>query len=224
MTRFAGLRPLRSLVAIALTGLVLAACQREEEARPPEARPVRAQVVQPTAMGDEIVLAGDVQAQKEVSFAFRIGGRVIERPVNVGDTVKAGQLLARLDPKTEQNALDAAEATLAAARGQVATARSTFDRQAQLMAQGFTTRPRYEEARQALNTAEAAVEDAEAQVETALDRLGFTELRADTSGAGPNPARSSSRARWWCRWRARTGGTPSSTCPRGSCTPRPAIP
>ena len=50
------------------------------------------------------------------------------------------------------------------------------------MAQGFTTRPRYDQARRAQETAQAALENAEAQVELARDRLGFTELRADVAG------------------------------------------
>lgn len=178
-TRRAFLLP--RLAAIAAI-FAMGACQRENKAEAPAGRPVEVVIVEPAALGASTVLTGDIQAQKEVSFAFRIGGRMIERPVNVGDQIKAGQLLAKLDPATEQNALAAAEARLAAARGQVATARATFDRQAHLMAQGFTTRPRYEEARQALNTAEAAQDNAEAEVETAADRLGFTRLQADIGG------------------------------------------
>ena len=102
--------------------------------------------------------------------------------MNVGDRVAAGQVVARLDPQTEQNALSAAKAGLEAARGEVNTARSTFERQEQLMAQGFTTRPRFDQALQAQETAQARLENAEAQVELAQDRLGFTELRADVAG------------------------------------------
>ncbi|WP_112663010.1 efflux RND transporter periplasmic adaptor subunit [Microvirga flavescens] len=161
---------------------LLAACSRQAEAPQPKSRPVRVLAVEPAKLGDAIVLTGDVQAEKEVSRAFRIGGRVIERPVNIGDRITAGQLLARLDPQTEQNALRAAQAALAAAEGQVSKTRNVYERQASLLAQGFTTRPRYDQARQALQTAQAQVEDAEAQVEAAQDRLAFTEIHADTDG------------------------------------------
>lgn len=173
-------QPLSPLAALALL-LTLAACQNEKAAIP-EARPVRVVTVEAGRFANDIRLSGEIQAEKNVGLAFRIGGRVAERPVNVGDNVKAGQLIARLAPTIEANALAAAKAALEAARGQVNTARSTFARQERLMAQGFTTRPRFDEALKAQETAQAQFENAEAQVELAQDRLGFTELRAGVAG------------------------------------------
>jgi RND family efflux transporter MFP subunit len=173
---------LRTIPALLIALPLLSACSESKPPAPPEPRPVWAITVEPRSLDDVVRLSGEVQAQKEVSLAFRIGGRMTERAVNVGDAVKAGQVVARLDAKTEENALHAAEAALAAAYGQVGKARNVFDRQARLMEQGFTTRPRYDEARQALNTAQAALEDAEAQLELARDRVAFTELRADAGG------------------------------------------
>ena len=151
--------------------------------RPPSAgRPVGVVTVESTKLRNALTLTGEIQAQTDVNAAFRIGGRMIESPLKVGDVVKAGQVIATLDPATEQNALRAANAAAVAARGEVVNARSTFDRQERLMDQGFTTRPRFDQAKQALETAQARLEDAEARVETAQDRLGFTELRADAAG------------------------------------------
>ena len=96
--------------------------------------------------------------------------------------MKAGQLIARLEPALEQNALAAAKAALEAAHGEVDTARNTFERQERLMAQGFTTRPRFDQAQRAQETAQARLENAEAQLELARDRLGFTELRTEGDG------------------------------------------
>lgn len=167
--------------AVALLVLMLAACQ-DEKAAPAEGRPVRVVKVEAGKLANDIRLSGEIQAEKNVGLAFRIGGRVVERSVNVGDNVKAGQPIARLDPTLEQNALTAAKAALEAARGEVGTARSTFARQEQLMAQGFTTRPRFDQALKAQEAAQAQLENAEAQVELAQDRLGFTELRAGVAG------------------------------------------
>ncbi len=178
------IRPVRlilSCAGAAVLAATLAGCQGEQAA-PTAARPVRVATVESSVLRDAASMTGDIQARKDVDAAFRVGGRMIERGVNVGDRVTAGQVLARLDPATEQNALTAAKATLAAARGDVTTARNTFERQDRLMAQGFTTRPRYDQARQALDTAQSRLEDAEARVETARDRLRFTELRADAAG------------------------------------------
>lgn len=165
-----------------LVAAALAACGSAEEAERLAGRPVEVVVVGPTEITDAVLLTGDVQAKKDVDAAFRIGGKLVERSVDVGATVKAGQLLARLDPVTEQNALQAAKATLAAARGELATARNAFERQENLWEQGFTTRPRFDQAQQALDTAQARLEDAEARVDAASDRLRFTELRADAPG------------------------------------------
>jgi len=164
-----------------MLGLALVSCG-SEQAPPQEGRPVGVVTVEAGQIADDIKLSGEVQAKKDVGLAFRIGGRVLERPVNVGDRVKAGQVIARLEPTLERNALTAATAALEAARGEVSTTRSTFERQERLMAQGFTTRPRYDQARRAQETAQAALENAEAQLELARDRLGFTELRAEVAG------------------------------------------
>lgn len=175
------LRALGRIGTLTLVAAALAAC-RNEQAPPAEARPVGIVTVTAGQFSDDVQLSGEVQAKKDVGLAFRIAGRVLERSVNVGDRVKAGQVIARLEPALEQNALTAAKAALEAARGEVSTARNTYERQERLMAQGFTTRPRYDQARRAQETAQAALENAEAQVELARDRLGFTELRADVAG------------------------------------------
>ena len=181
VTKRIPLQTLGRMGALTLIAAALAAC-RSEPAPPAEARPVGVVTVAAGQFSDDVQLSGEVQAKKDVGLAFRIGGRVLERPVNVGDRVKAGQVIARLEPALEQNALTAAKAALEAARGEVSTARNTYERQERLMAQGFTTRPRYDQARRAQETAQAALENAEAQVELARDRLGFTELRADVAG------------------------------------------
>lgn len=163
--------------------LVLAsACSPESEVGEAVPRPVQTVTVEPTKLGETVRITGDVRSQNEVAVAFRTGGKLKERPVNVGDEVKPGQLLGSLDSQTEENALLAAEAALSAARGEVAKTRNAFERQAELMRQGFTTRPRYDQAQQALNTALATLEDAEAQVDTARDQVEFTRIYADSAG------------------------------------------
>ena len=155
---------------LALLGGVLVSCGNEP-VPPSEGRPVGVVTVAAGQFSDDIQLSGEIQAKKDVGLAFRIGGRVLERPVNVGDRVKAGQVIARLEPTLERNALAAAKAALEAARGEVSTARNTFERQERLMAQGFTTRPRYDQARRAQETAQAGLENAEAQLQLALEEL-----------------------------------------------------
>ncbi|HEY5796184.1 MAG TPA: efflux RND transporter periplasmic adaptor subunit [Bosea sp. (in: a-proteobacteria)] len=162
--------------------LALTACDRAEKAAPTAGRPVQVVKVEASKLAGGLDLSGEIQAEKTVSLAFRIAGRITERPVNVGDKVAPGQIVARLDRTIETNAVTAARAALEAARGEVVTARNTFERQERLMGQGFTTRPRFDAALKAQEAAQAALENAEAQLELAQDRLGFTDLRADVAG------------------------------------------
>ena len=166
-----------------LLPVLLLACG--EPAAPPaaeEARPVRVVAVEPRREGDVIALAGTVQAETEASLAFRINGRMVERLVNPGDRLRAGQPVARLDPADEENALRAARAALSAAQGQVVETRNNYGRQRELLASGFTTRVRYDQATQLLRSAEAQLDAAEAQLAIATDRLAYTVLYADAPG------------------------------------------
>ena len=105
----------RSLTAV-LIAAALAGCDKKP---PPAAqvRPVRTVTVERGAEGETVSLTGQVRAKDQVSLAFRLDGRMIKRPVNVGDVLKAGEIVAQLDPQNQQNALRTAQANLAVGRG-----------------------------------------------------------------------------------------------------------
>lgn len=170
-----------SLVA-AVPALPLAACQRETEAAAPVARPVRTTTVEKREAGQALTFTGRIEAEDEVNVAFRISGRLLENNGKLGDRVQAGQVMARLEPQNELNALRQAQAGLAAAQGQLTQARNHFDRQETLLAQGWTTRANFDVATQAQQTAQSQVDAAEAQLRTAHDLVSFTELKADAPG------------------------------------------
>jgi RND family efflux transporter MFP subunit len=149
----------------------------------PEARPVRTVAVERGAAGETVSLTGQIRAKDQASLAFRLDGRVIERPVKVGDAVRAGQVVARLDPQTQQNELRSAEASLAAATAVLTQSRLAFRRQEELLRDGWISDARFDEAKQALETAQAQVDSAAAQLRIAADQLGYTTLVADVPGA-----------------------------------------
>jgi membrane fusion protein, multidrug efflux system len=161
---------------------VLSACHKNAEATAPEVRPVRTITVAMQPAGETIVLTGHVEAENEAALGFRISGRMIERLVNVGDRIATGQVLAKLDPQDEQNGLRSAQANLAGAQGQLTQARNNFERQKRLLDRGVASRADFDHAQEALQTAQARVDDAEALVKIASDRLSFTELKADAAG------------------------------------------
>lgn len=173
---------LKIRLAAALIATTVAAC---DKAQPPAPLPrfVRAVTVEPSARGEVVSLTGQIRAKDTVNAAFRLDGRVIERPVNVGDIVRAGQVVARLEPQNQQNALRSAQATLAAADAVLTQARATFWRQQELLKNGWTPRAKFDDAQQALLTAQAQVDSAKAQLRTSQDQLGYTVLVADAPGA-----------------------------------------
>lgn len=171
--------------------LLLGGCQRAVEAPPPEVRPVRAITVAQNTAGNTVTMTGTVQAQTEINQSFRIGGRLIERTVDVGDTVRPGQLIARLDPQNEEASLQAARAQLAAARAQLVEARNNYNRMRDLVVEDAVSRAQFEQAEALLKTAEAQVDAAQQQVNLATNRLGYTRLVSDVAGVvtarGPQP-------------------------------------
>jgi membrane fusion protein, multidrug efflux system len=154
---------------------VLSACG---EVVPPPAsiRPVRTVVVQKRIIGESVALTGHIRAQDEVNLAFRIDGKLTEHLVNVGDRVTVGQLVGRLDPQNELNALRSAEADLAAAQAMLMQTQGTEGRLRELLQKGIATRAQYDQALQQLQTAHS-------QIKSAEDRRSYTELYADTAGA-----------------------------------------
>ena len=171
-----------AMISAALIGLAAAGCNRTEVSAP-EARPVRSVTVKAEGEGEIVSLTGQIRAKDQVSLAFRVDGRMIERPVNVGDGLKAGQLVARLDPHIQDNALQSAKANLASVEAVLTQARLTFSRQERLLKDGWTTQANFDEARQKLLTVEAQVESAEAQVRIASEQQSYTNLFADAAGA-----------------------------------------
>jgi multidrug efflux pump subunit AcrA (membrane-fusion protein) len=101
------------------------------------------------------------------NLAFRIGGRLQERNVTVGDPVTPGQIVAKIEPQDYQNALRSAEADLASAQAVLANAQHAEGRQSELLSKGFATRAQYDQAEQQMKTAQAQVDSAQAKLQNA---------------------------------------------------------
>ncbi|MBV8443825.1 MAG: efflux RND transporter periplasmic adaptor subunit, partial [Hyphomicrobiales bacterium] len=173
----------RSWVAVAaIIAAAVAGCDKTSPSAR-EARPVRAVAVEQGAEGEIVSLTGHVRAKDQASLAFRLDGRMIERPVHVGDALKPGQVVARLDPQIQDNALRSAEANLASLEAVVTQAQLTFARQQELLKNGWTPRSKFDEAQQKLLSAQAQVDSAKAQVKIAREQQSYTALYADAPGA-----------------------------------------
>ena len=169
-----------ALITVAVAFLV--GCEREVETATQEARPVRTITVDKRDTGVPVVLTGRIEAEDEPALAFRSSGRIVESKLKLGDRVRPGQVVARLEPHNELNALRAAQASLAAAKALFVRTRNHFVRQETLLRQGHTTHTNFDQAKQELQAAQSQVDTAEAQVKVAQDLLSYTELKADGPG------------------------------------------
>jgi len=162
--------------------LALSACQQTKEAAAPEPRPVRTITVEKSEAGTPVMLTGRIEAEDEVTLAFRISGRLLDNKLKLGDRVTPGEVVARLEPQNEQNTLRSAEAGFAAAQAALTQAQNHFERQDTLLSQGWTTRANHDQAKKAMLTAQAQVDSAQAQLKSAHDLVSFTQLEADAPG------------------------------------------
>lgn len=163
------LRRERALAALLLASAWgLAACSKQE-APPEPPRPVLSMLVGERG-GDDAAntYSGELRSRFETQLAFRVAGKIIERRVDAGATVKAGEVLARLDP-----ADTAPSATAAAA--QLALAEADARRYRDLRAQNFVSQA-------ALDAKETALKSAQAQAELARNQNAYTTLVADAPG------------------------------------------
>jgi membrane fusion protein, multidrug efflux system len=169
-------------LALAVTAIVLAACQPETTVQAPEVRPVRTVVVAKRDVGETVTFTGRIEAENETRLSFRIGGRMVERSVNTGHRVEPGQVVAKLEPQNELNALRSAQAAVTAAQAQFTEAQNNYERQKFLLARDVASRVQYERAEQTRDTAQAQLDSVQAQLKIAQDQVGDTELKADAGG------------------------------------------
>jgi multidrug efflux system membrane fusion protein len=172
----------RTALALILPLLLGACFERTQASVEDAARPVQVVTVALTDDADARAYAGTVRPRREADVSFRAGGRIAERLVDMGAHVRAGQVLARLDPTDLTLAVRSAEADLASAQAQATQANADAGRSAKLLAQGWVAAAA-DEAKQA--TARAATErvvSARAALDLARNRLAYAELRAPADG------------------------------------------
>ncbi|WP_236187788.1 efflux RND transporter periplasmic adaptor subunit [Pseudomonas paraglycinae] len=171
---------LKTAVMLSLFAL-LSACG--DKKAPAEYLPrVFVQEVNPANYAAAVTLTGDVQARVQTELSFRVGGKIIQRMVDVGDRVSAKQVLAKLDPKDLQTNVDSAQAQVVAEQARVKQSAAAFVRQQKLLPKGYTSQSEYDSAQAALRSSQSALSAAQAQLANAKDQLSYTSLIADAPG------------------------------------------
>lgn len=170
----------RTTLAAALL-LALTACQ--EEAKPvEEIRPVRYTVAGQDQTSGLRSFSGEIRARQESRLAFRVAGKVVEKRVNSGDSVKKGQVLAVLDASDYQLDSQAKQAQLAAAQANLTQQEADLKRYRELLTQNFISAAQVERQQTAVQSARASLQQAQAALSASRNQAGYTNLLADNDG------------------------------------------
>ncbi len=176
---------MRATAATAVLPFVwlLAGCAGEPEPPAPEIRPVRTHRVAPSEGAELRTLAGVARAGVESRLSFRVGGTVQQLRAALGDRVRAGHVLAVLDPADYELQVEEAEAALAQSQAGLRRAEADYDRVRALYENNNASKSELDAARAAAESAEAVVESGAKRLELARRQVDYTVLRAPSDGA-----------------------------------------
>lgn len=176
-------RPLHLCLPISAiaVSLLLSACSKKEEAAP-QAKPVLVEHAQPLVGESGEVFPGAVQAQEEVDLSFRIAGKILTRRVDAGAQVKAGQVLATLDPEDNKLNSDASQSAVTAAEADVKLAQADLQRYQDLLNKGFISKSMFEQKQNTLELAEARRDQAKSNFAVINNQMRYTTLTASKAG------------------------------------------
>ncbi len=163
--------------------LLLTACGPEPEKKT-IIRPVKAMRVADSSGLMERAFPGRAKAGLEVNMSFRVAGPLIVFPVSVGDEVKAGDMVARIDPVDYETAVRTLQGQLEREQAVAKRARADVTRNERIQKHdpGAISQAAIDRSRQALDSADASVRSLRASVKTARNQLSYTELKAPFGG------------------------------------------
>lgn len=168
--------------AASFAALSLTANASRVSANEPVVRPARVLEIAYAKQAQSLVLAGTVVPRIETTLGFRVAGKLVQRAVDVGASVKPGDLIAQLDPSDYRLAVDNARAALASAEADYARAKADHDRYLALRGGAAFTQQTLDQRQSLSATAQARVDQARSQLSSAENNLAYADLRADVAG------------------------------------------
>ena len=175
--------PLSSIMlASLLISLTSVSGCSHQEANAPAPRPALAYQIKSDAGSETELYAGDIRARVEVDHAFRVGGKIIQRMVDAGATVKKGQALARIDPEDIKLAANAAASQVAAQKTEADFAENELKRYRDLFIKGFVSQSALDQKISVTNAAKARLEAVRSQAAVSLNQAGYATLVAEMDG------------------------------------------
>lgn len=170
-----------ALTVVVPVASLLVACSKPAPA-PEPIRAVRTMTIGSDSAGGTHEYAGEVRARVESQLGFRVGGKLMRRYVELGDTVKAGQPIAQLDPQDLKLGQEAARAGLVAAQANYDQTAADFKRFKDLRDQGFISAAELERRQTALTAAKSQLEQARAEAGVQTNQAAYATLVADAPG------------------------------------------
>jgi RND family efflux transporter MFP subunit len=172
-----------TIVLIGLLPFVLAACTDASSSTDPRTQPplVRIEAVKISA-ASERSFTGIVAARVQSDLGFRVPGKVLERLVDSGQTVRRGQMLMRIDPRDLGLAMRAHQEAVAAAKARARQTSQEESRYRDLVATGAVSRSAYDKAKADAESASAELNAAQAQADVARNETSYAVLLADADG------------------------------------------
>lgn len=168
-------------ISAVLAICVAAAGCQDEMAAPLPVRPVLSTVVTPVQT-EEGSIVGTVEPRFKTDLSFRVQGRLISRPVHIGDTVDKGQIVAAIDPTSLELAVRSAVADVASAQAKLTNASGFEERQRTLLKTQVISQSDMESAEQATASAQATLAREEADLTKARENLSYAQLKAEFAG------------------------------------------
>jgi RND family efflux transporter MFP subunit len=171
---------------VAITGLlpfVLAACTDATSSTDPRTQPplVRVEAVKASAQAEHS-FSGIVAARVQSDLGFRVPGKILERLVDTGQTVRRGQPLMRIDPKDLGLAMRAHEEAVAAVNARMRQTAHEEARYRDLVAKGAVSKSAYDKVKADAESARAELNAAKAQADVARNETSYAVLFADADG------------------------------------------
>lgn len=173
------MKVITGIAALMLMGALLQGCNEEAEVAETILRPVRYMVVEASVNGRTRSFSGISKSVRESRLSFKVGGTIAALPVQLGDQLKAGDLIAALDALGYELQVQQSEASLVQARANARNARANYERVKGLYENANASRNDLDSARANAESANAQQEAAQKSLELARLNLSYTELKAE---------------------------------------------
>jgi membrane fusion protein, multidrug efflux system len=171
-----------TLLALAAIGLFCTGCSEKQAENKEVIRPVKVVEIAKVDTTRELEYSGSVKARTDMNLGFRIGGKIVERRVDIGQRVKPGDVVARIDAVDYELAVRRAEAVLSASEKQVQTAELARNRSQQLFTSNVAPKSQLEQAELTYEQAVSGRDSARSALDEANNQVAYAALTSDLSG------------------------------------------